>query len=64
MTQHYVAVRFDAVRPGSPVAQVTLNAGVSEWLYYRLPQGTTVKVRYATEDPRIALLEGERGFDL
>jgi hypothetical protein len=57
-----VIVRFDAVRSGAAVEQVTLEARVSKRLYDRLSPGTEVTVRYATEDPCLAFLEGEAEF--
>jgi hypothetical protein len=63
-TFYFVEVQFDAVRSGAAVEQVTLEADASEELWKRLRRpGTEVTVRYAREDPRVALLEGEKGFD-
>ena len=60
---YMVLVQFDAVRSGADLEQVTLVAQVSRELWKCLSRrGTEVTVRYATEDPSIALLEGEAGF--
>jgi len=62
---HYkdeVTVRFKAHYQGEP-REYVLDAKIKKELFYRLGEGMKVKVRYATEDPRIMLLEGEKGFD-
>jgi hypothetical protein len=51
---YHVTVRFDANGK-----QMTLKAKVGGELYGRLEQGQTISMRYAKDDPRIALLEGE-----
>jgi hypothetical protein len=61
-TTYYAIFHFDAVRPGRAVEQVTLKAKVSKKLYDRLLTGTKLTVRYASEDPCVALFEGELGF--
>lgn len=52
--KYWITVRFDSVE-----GPVVLRAQVDRSLYSWLAGADTISVRYALEDPRLALLEGE-----
>jgi hypothetical protein len=58
---YYVTFEFNAAEATRTSAIVKLMAQVEEDLYERLRPGTTAKVRYAKQDPRIVLFEIEWG---
>jgi len=51
---YLVTFRFDSAE-----GPVTLQARVEKWHYDRLSKGDPIMVRYALEDPRLALFEWE-----
>jgi len=51
---YWIVLRFDCSR-----GETVLKARVSKAQYDRLEEASTVTVRYAARNPRIALLEGE-----
>ena len=53
-----IQIEFEAIRSGSQSEKVRLTMGVSKRFYERHPMGAKMVVRYSTEDPSIAELEG------
>ena len=51
---YWLVFRFDSTE-----GYVTLRARVDEWYYHRFKVGDPITVRYALDNPRLALLEGE-----
>ena len=51
---YWLTFRFDTAE-----GPVTLKARVEKWRYDRLSNGDPIQVRYALEDPRLALFEWE-----
>ncbi len=51
---YWITLKFDSTE-----GSVTLRARVDKEYYERLREGEAVAVRYALENPRLALLEGE-----
>ena len=58
-TDYYVVFEFDAAQAVRARGIMRLEAQVGKDLYERLAPGTTVNVRYAVQDPRTVLLDGE-----
>ena len=55
---HRVVVSFWAGKAESSSPDIKLVARVDDRMYRKLKAGGQVQVRYATEDPRIMLIEG------
>jgi hypothetical protein len=56
--RHFLTIQFDAED-----RRVVLETRVTERMYHMFDPDSSMNVRYATEDPSAALLEGEEGAD-
>ena len=54
-----LTVEFVPKLAGNVSDKMILEAAVNEKIYEQLGEGQIIKIRYATEDPRIFLIEGE-----
>ncbi len=57
--KYFVTVRFEADEPETGTRVIALTARVAHHIWKGMKRGDTVGIRYAAEDPRIALIEGE-----
>ncbi len=57
----WLTIRFAAKTRAKGARPMKVSAKVSQEVYRNA--GVTIRVRYSTLDPRIALLEGEAGFE-
>lgn len=56
---YYLFAQFEAMKPESGSDQVVLRIGVTKRVYDSHLPGSYVQLRYATYDPRLAMLESE-----
>jgi hypothetical protein len=57
--KYFVTVRFEADEPETGTRVIALTARVARHIWKGMEIGGTVGIRYAAEDPRIALIGGE-----
>ena len=58
-THYFVQFEFNALLADKDGGSIALGAEVRKDMYDRLEPGMSVNVRYATQNPRVVLLEGE-----
>jgi hypothetical protein len=59
MFEYFLILEFSASKTGMGSMLMTLEAQVNELVYEDHPPGSTFRIRYAMDDPRIALPESE-----
>ena len=56
---YYLVLEFQVLKPDSEPIRMILKAKVNQNLYNKFQTGDRITVRYAKDDPCIALIEGE-----
>ncbi len=59
MFEYFLILEFAASKTGMGSMTIKLEAQVNEQIYEDHPPGSTLRIRYAMDDPRIALPESE-----